>query len=141
MSSPAASHLSPRSSAADTASADRPLGDTLDAVASEVTDLAIISDRLQALISAALVADGTTNADHMREFQAIDLLVQRLHGVAAFLVALARETPSEWRANAAAAAADVALTDLALRLTGAAPAPIEAEEAELDGSGDLELFG
>jgi hypothetical protein len=139
MSSSAALPKGAHSADPDTVLPDRPLGDTLDAVASEVTDLALISDRLQALISVALIADGTSNSDHMREFQAIDLLVQRLHGVAVFLGALARDTPCEWRANAAAAATDVALTDLALRLTGASLKPVE--QAEPDSSGDLELFG
>jgi hypothetical protein len=73
---------------------------TLMAVALEIKDLARVSDRLQSLISTALVFDGSANADHVREFQAIDLLVQRLHGVAIFMEALSDLAPLSWRLSA-----------------------------------------
>ncbi len=114
--------------------------ETLRTVAAEVSHLADMSDRLQALISSALLADTTTNAGHLKEFQAIDLLVQRLHGVAIFISALAETTHPDWRVDAAAAAANIPLSDLARRLSGAAPTERAREDEPLS-DGDLELFG
>lgn len=111
-----------------------PLARTLTAVAAEVADLAALSDQLQSLVSGALVADTATHADHLREFQAIDLLVQRLQGVSVFMAGLARAAPDDWRLDAASAAAEVALTDLARRLTG-------EDHADTAPAGDFELFG
>jgi hypothetical protein len=45
-----------------------PLAQTLAVVATELADMAVVSDRLQALISDALLADGAAEADHVREF-------------------------------------------------------------------------
>jgi hypothetical protein len=109
----------------------------LTAVASEVAELAVLSDRLQALISAALMAQGARDAEQMRQFQAIDLLVQRLHGVSVFIEGLRAVTPSAWQVDPSRAAAAVALSDLARRLAGIGPEP----SSEADASGDLELFG
>jgi hypothetical protein len=117
----------------------RPVAETLSAVALEVNELAHLSDRLQAMISGALINDGATNDDHLREFQAIDLLVQRLHGVSTFVTALANATPGEWKVDAAGATADVVLSALAQRLSGrphAAEPAIKAEDA-----GSMDFFG
>jgi hypothetical protein len=117
-----------------------PVVETLSAVAGEVRALAQLGDRLQALISVALVADSMTHVDHVREFQAIDLLAQRLHGVSSFIDALADGAPTEWTLDAAAAAAHITLSDLAKRLGGSAKASVTpaADPADM---GDLELFG
>jgi hypothetical protein len=111
---------------------------TLMAVALEVRDLARMSDRLQTLISTALVFDGSAHADHLREFQAIDLLVQRLHGVAIFVESLSELTPPGWRLNTGIAAAEVPLTDLARRLSGLSDRSASAGAGADDG---YELFG
>jgi hypothetical protein len=112
--------------------------EVLQAMASELSQMAQVSDRLQLLISAALVADGAANAEHMREFQAIDLLVQRLHGTAIFTECLAAIASPDWRIDALAAAAAVPLSDLARRLGGESDAPARPGHAD---DGDLELFG
>jgi len=128
-------------SAAGPAAPYRPLSTTLSAVAVEIDDLAKLSDRLQSLISAALTADGAANSDHMKEFQAIDLLVQRLHGVAIFMSALAESTSVHWHVDAAAAAAGVPLGDLARRLGGLASPTAASDQTRPLPSGDLDLFG
>jgi hypothetical protein len=127
--------------AAEAADPYRPLPTTLCAVAGEISELAQLSDRLQALISAALLADGSTDPDHIKEFQAIDLLVQSLHGVATFLGALADSTSTEWRVDAAAAASDVLLTDLARRLGGVCASADALDQTRPPPTGDLDLFG
>jgi hypothetical protein len=117
----------------------RPVAETLSAVALEVNELAHLSDRLQTMISGALINDGATNDDHLREFQAIDLLVQRLHGVSTFVRALANATPVEWTVDAAGATADVVLSALAQRLSGL---PHVAEPAVLnEEAGSMDFFG
>jgi hypothetical protein len=111
------------------------LSATLRTMAAELQRLAEISDGLQPLVSAALVADGATNHDHVREFQAMDFLVQHLHGVSAFAAALADGAPDGWRLDAADAATCVSLTDLAKRLAGQAAADPKDEVED-----DFELF-
>jgi len=118
----------------------RPLSTTLSAVALEINDLAHLSDRLQTLISGALAADSSANPEHLREFQAIDLLVQRLHGVGIFMNALAGSIPEDWRVAAAAAASNVPLGDLARRL-GSDESLDSANPVHHAPSGDLDLFG
>jgi hypothetical protein len=95
------------------------------------------------VISAALVADSSAHPDHLRDFQAIDYLVQRLHGVAAFMDALAVSAAAQdWRVDAAAAAARLPLSDLANRLGGAhASAGAVDPTSPPPTDGDLELFG
>jgi hypothetical protein len=129
----------PYPAAPDWEASDVPLTETLTALATEIGELARLSDRLQFLISAALVADGAANADHLREFQAIDLLVQRLHGVTNFVESLSALMPAGWRIDAAAAASRVSLTDLARRLSGQSPAPLDSSSSD-DDDGDFELF-
>lgn len=118
----------------------QPVASLLAAVAVEVNDLARLSDSLQSLISSALVADCGTDIGHLREFQAIDLLVQRLQGVAAYVEELSRAAAADWRLDPASALARLTLADLARCLAGQAGA-IGAEPQALDPSGDLQLFG
>jgi hypothetical protein len=116
-----------------------PVAQTLRAVALEVKDLALLTDRLQTLIGVALVFDGSTHADHMREFQAIDLLVQRLQGVAIFMQSLSDLVPLGWRLSVGEAAARVPLTDLARRLSGL-PDPPSHTDANAGADDGYELF-
>ncbi len=116
------------------------MSQTLTAVATEVTELAVLGDQLQILVSSALMSDGATHAAHMREFQAIDLLVQRLQGVSVFMHGLARATPADWRLDAAPMAAQVALADLGRRLTGEA-CTNDTLSRNAGSVGDCELFG
>ena len=115
-----------------------PVVTALSAVAREVAQMAAVSDELQVLISAALVADGSSSAEHLREFQAIDLLVQRLQGVATFMEGLAARASPDWRIDVNGAAAAVPLSDLARRLTGGLDRRADPHETS---DGSLELFG
>ena len=116
-----------------------PIGHGLAAIGYEIASLAETGDRLQSMIGAALAADVARNADHMREFQAIDLLVQRLQGVSVFVDALTRQASPYWRVDLAEAAAGVPLSDLARRLTGQETLPPLGEAPRSD-EGDFELF-
>jgi hypothetical protein len=113
---------------------------TLETTAREIADMARLSDRLQELISVALLSDATRDPGHVREFQAIDRLVQHLHGVALFVSALSDAVPETWRVDAERAAGEVPLHDLALRLAGVVGPDLRAA-APSDQGGDLELFG
>ncbi len=119
---------------------NEPMVQVLEAIAGELAQMAQAGDRLQLLISAALVSDGRQNAEHLREFQSIDLLVQRLHGVAIFTGCLAAVTPGDWGIDAASAAVAVPLSDLARRLGGDKTAA-SCQRRKDDPSGDLEMFG
>jgi hypothetical protein len=115
-----------------------PMSQVLGSVATELQALAILSDRLQSLISKALVADSATNAEHLQEFQAIDLLVQRLSGVATFAHALSQAAPQTWRIDAAAAAASITLSDLSRRLSGHSDR--RASQPSHDDDSNFEMF-
>ncbi len=118
----------------------RPMSETLAAAALEVSELAQMSDRLQALISVALIADAT-NDDHLREFQAIDLLVQRLHGVSIFMKALAGASPHHWQVDAKEATSGVVLSALADRLSGTVAESEPPPSSEDTSSGSMDFFG
>jgi hypothetical protein len=126
------------SSAAPTG--DRPLFNTLLSVAVEVHSLAESANNLQTLICDTVVPGLVDNVAHQREIQAVDLLVQRLQGVAAFVGALAGLTPLDWHVDAASAAATVRLSDLADRLAAASLVTTATGRPDDADSGELELF-
>jgi hypothetical protein len=123
---------------ADEAEGADPVAETLRALAQELGDLARLGDRLQGPISEALLAAGAADGARMKEFQAIDLLVQRLHGVCVFLDALSELAPPSWRLDCGPALDKVPLTDLARRLARIHHGGVHGG-ADLEG--DLELFG
>jgi len=101
----------------------RPLSQSLDLVAREVTDLAAIGDQLQGLI-ARLVVAGDSSA--LVEAQAADLLSQRLAGLAAFVRALATAAPQDAAADIANALRVLTLAEQAQRLSDPSHTPAEA---------------
>jgi hypothetical protein len=60
--------------------------------------------------------------------------------VSVFIDGLARTTPDDWRLDPAGAAAEIALTDLARRLSGDTQEDHPPTQDCAD-AGDLELFG
>lgn len=111
----------------DGGAAMRPLAQSLDLVASEVSDLAQLADQLQALISR--LAGGALDPLVLIEAQAVDLLSQRLEGLAAFVRALAEAAPPELAADVAQAVRALSLAEQARRLSGAAMASAADEAA------------
>jgi len=105
--------------------AQRPLAESLDLVAREVTDLVAVGDQLQDLISRLAVAAGRVDPAAMMEAQAVDLLSQRLSGLAAFLRALAEAAPADVAADIDKALRVLNLTEQAQRLSNPATAPAD----------------
>jgi hypothetical protein len=117
----------------------RPLAEPLQLAAIELADLARLSDRLQKSV-ARLTADlGPPDAAFLTDVQAMDLLSQRLDGMAAFLRVLAASAPTHVKTDVHAAVMGLTLAEQARRLSGAQAEPAEpAEAAEV---GELQLFG
>jgi hypothetical protein len=101
----------------------------------ELADLARLSDRLQQSV-ARLTADlGPPDSGFLTEVQAIDLLSQRLDGMAAFLRVLAASAPTNVMTDVHAAVMGLTLAEQARRLSGAHPQPAEPAD-----DGELQLF-
>jgi len=120
-------------------SATGPVFVTLAAVAAELSELALMSDQLQEAASRALFEAGAAPVEGLREFQSLDLLGQRLRGVAGFLDELAKVAPRGWRLDVKRASAGVTLSDLARRLSSAEASAGEGCDDNAH-CGDLELF-
>ena len=114
----------------------RPLAEPLGLAAIELADLARLSDRLQSSV-ARLTADlGPPDSGFLTEVQAIDLLSQRLEGMAAFLRVLAASAPTHVMTDVHAAVMGLTLAEQARRLSGAPAQPAEPAD-----DGELQLFG
>ncbi|WP_426958709.1 hypothetical protein [Muricoccus radiodurans] len=111
------------------------LCDILGAVGREASDLA----RMAAGLQAALPVPGTRLcARTVESLQSLDLLTQRLQGLADFLDALAPTLPPAWRADVAAAVRGLTLSGLARRLSGAGiEEPGAVEDCELFEAGGV----
>ena len=109
----------------------------LRAVSRELADAGQSACGLQDALGCFVPAPGQRD-QAVEALQALDLLTQQLHGVAAFLDALAPTLPAEWVGDAAAAAQLVTLSDLAHRLGRPHDGPLQAEGGD---AGALELFG
>lgn len=108
----------------------RPLAESLDLVAREVTDLVAVGDQLQELISRLVVTAAASDPNALIEAQAADLLSQRLSGLAAFVRALADAAPADVSADIEGALRLLTLTEQARRLSSpASPSATDAEEA------------
>jgi hypothetical protein len=113
----------------------RPLAEPLGLAAIELADLARLSDRLQRSI-ARLTADlGPPDSGFLTEVQAVDLLSQRLDGMAAFLRVLAAAAPTNVTTDVHAAVMGLTLAEQARRLSGP-----NAPQAEAGDCGELQLF-
>lgn len=98
----------------------RPLSQSLDLVAREVTDLVALGDQLQELITRLVASAGPSDPAALIEAQAADLLSQRLSGLAAFVRALAHAAPSDVTADIGKALRVLTLAEQARRLSGPA---------------------
>jgi hypothetical protein len=106
-----------------------PLGDVLEAASSQMEELAAHCCRLQDALGPFLVHGVPVEA------QTLDLITQRLAGMALFFGELSTRLPPEITVNAAAAARPVLLSDLATLLSLEPLLPGQASAGELD------LFG
>ena len=114
----------------------RPLAEPLRLAAIELGELAHLGDQLQRAIGRLTASHGAPDSQFLTEAQAADLLSQRLEGMAAFLRAIAANTPEDVTTDVYAAVMDLTLAEQARRLSG--PHPL----AETAGPcGELQLFG
>ena len=98
------------------ASAIKPLVDVLHATAREATSLGQLACDLQAALSPLERTAGHAQ-QKVEDLQSLDLLVQRLYGLADFLNALVPSLPIEWTSDVSKAAQVVTLSDMAQRLS------------------------
>ena len=112
------------------------LGRILRAVGEEVADLGKMACGLQESLSPSEFGPGWGRAA-LDRLQALDILTQRLDGIAGFLHALAPTLPADWLCDATRAAEAMTLADLARRLTCANPNTLSEPSGA---AGELELF-
>lgn len=109
--------------------AERSVAGLLATLGTEFRDLGVLAESLQDLPS-RLGGSGCDSATIVAA-QGLDVLAQRLHGLAAFSIALAATVPAEWRLDTTAAASLVTLSDLQRRLTSSALEPsLQPDEAD-----------
>jgi hypothetical protein len=113
-----------------------PLADVMGAVDAELAELAGLADHLQAVLGPLILAQGARTQEVMRDAQALDLMSQRLQGLRDFFHGLGPSLPEPCRVEAARAARQVKLADLARRLALAEP----AAPAAADDDSELDLF-
>jgi hypothetical protein len=112
---------------------DVPMADLIDRMAAEFLDLSSVAESLQGL---------PQRFDHLDSgeielLQGMDLLSQRLQGLASFAQALATLVPRDWQLDVAPAAAVITLSDLQNRLAGSCRLPGIPPRAHDD---ELDLF-
>jgi hypothetical protein len=112
------------------------LQNVLARLGAECAELGQLAEQLQAVLGPALLRI-VDDADCHRNVQSLDLMAQRLAGVAAFLTALRAQVPPAWSADADAAARGVTLSELARRLRGEPGADHGHDDHE---AGALEMF-
>ncbi len=113
--------------------ADTNMAAVVQAVASEVADLAVAADDLQTLVG-SLLSDPLAMIDSraMEQGQALDAIVQRLQALQTFLSALAPSVQPDWSINPAEAANMVLLASLAQKLSGRAVDSAKEEVGDCD---------
>lgn len=115
-----------------------PAGRVMETVGSELETLVRQCLDLQDAIGDALAADRGVDAAALQKLQAIDQVTQSLDNLAGFMRALSVQATQDWHVDAAAAAGQVTLADLADRLTERSPAETVANST--DESGECCLF-
>ena len=107
----------------------RPLEGLLATMHAELVALQRLSTDAQLVMSFAL-REAVLDPGQWSRAQSLDLISQRLEGLATIASALAGSIPPSWTVDAAAVVRDVSLSDLADRLLCRAPRdqPVEAVE-------------
>lgn len=113
-----------------------PVADTLGRVSAELRDMAAVVNDLHVLAGAQNAA--APDHAYLQALQSVDLIEQKLRGLAGFLADLAQAAAPDWRIDAQAALAAITLSDLAARLTGHAPLPPAQQQP--DANRDCEFF-
>jgi hypothetical protein len=98
---------------------DEPLANALGRTTSELRAIVASVDDLEHAVGAMLSPSPTPSNTHIQELQSLDMIRQRVAGIADFLEALNETVPEIWRVDANSAARLVTLADMAARLSGA----------------------
>ena len=111
--------------------ADDCLTDTLERTTRELRAIAASVDELEHVVGAALTLErsDTPSNSHILELQSLDVVRQRVAGIADFLEALNETIPQAWRVDAGAASRVITLSEMAARLGGAETATDRANFA------------
>jgi len=116
---------------------DRAMGDVLEAVGRETSQLHLTAERLQTMAGQLIDrARLTTDDPLIEEAQALDALAQKLDALTRFLARLSQDAPEAWRLDIGPAVQPVFLADLANRLA----AQHTTTEDVFSPTGDLEMF-
>ncbi|WP_287981468.1 hypothetical protein [Acidiphilium sp.] len=102
-------------------------------IEAELVDLGAYAERMQEVLSPALVASPESSLCR-QEAQMLDILTQRLQGLRTFMEHLRRGLPETWLVDPSRAARAVVLGTLAERLSGA------KDVVPLPAAGEIELF-
>jgi hypothetical protein len=110
------------------------MADLIDRMAAEFLDLSSVAEALQGL---------PQRFEHFESgevelLQGMDLLSQRLQGLASFAQALATLVPRDWQLDVAPAAAVITLSDLQNRMAGSCRLPGIPQRSPEDN--ELDLF-
>lgn len=117
----------------------RPLSGPLRMAAEEIAELARMADELQRMIVRVTETNAPRDLQFMTEFQAADLLSQRLAGIAMFLNVIADSAPETAVADVDAAVLDLTLAEQARRLRGSRAADTFAPP-EPEAHGEFQFF-
>ena len=100
--------------------AEDSLTSTIERTTRELRAIAASVDELEHVVGAALTlaGSGAPSNSHILELQSLDVVRQKVAGVADFLDALNETIPQAWRVDAEAAARVITLSDMAARLAG-----------------------
>ncbi len=116
-----------------------PATELLARLRTEMVEIASAADGLQGLVGGLAVhLDGEERNLFMIRVQDLDLLVQRLQGMAAFLHALEPSVPAEWTLDPAEALSGLLLSEQARALGGGGANPSKKHTPE--DAGDFFVF-
>jgi hypothetical protein len=97
---------------------DEPLASALERTTRELRAIASSVDIVEHAVGAMLATNAPSGESHIQKLQSLDLIRQRVAGVADFLDALIEKVPETWRIDAEGPARFVTLADMAARLGG-----------------------
>ena len=110
------------------------ISDVLSRVRDELDQIASSIDNMQAVVGELTWDLARQDPEYLKAMQSVDHSAQVVAGLGDFLVALAKDAPSDWKLNPAAASKIVRLADLAARLATSSSLP---KNAESDGNCDF----
>jgi hypothetical protein len=97
-----------------------PISGMLERLGKELDTVVTMIHGLEDVVGHAISSAKSPHEIRIQELQEIDHVRQKIEGAAAFLKALTKTLPADWRIDAVAAAGNVGMSALARRLGGGA---------------------